>query len=258
MGPPWLHWGTLTPWHTDSTPSPRRFNSPHSHLRGSSVQGHTFLPQWLCKWSDGLSSQHLKDLVSTSAESEGRALLEALTPFVNLMLCGKTPSSVRSIFFDTSLIALQKKGGGIRSTAIGHTIATFIASPDPSSRAQVLAVATKESGAWLKTLPISSVGLSMEDDVIWVEVGLRLEATLCKPTSAALIKLKWTTQILVGSVANIVRVATPTTLPSMTQSWGPLGRQGYPATWSLLVCSGIHLLLGAYCSDYPAFTCMIF
>ena len=54
-------------------------------------------------------------------------------------------------------------------------------SPDASTRARLLAVATKESGAWLSALPVSSLGLRMDDDVIRVAVGLRLGAPLCEP-----------------------------------------------------------------------------
>ena len=55
------------------------------------------------------------------------------------------------------------------------------ASPDPNTRARLLAVATKESGAWLSAPPISSVGLRMDDEVIHVAVGLRLGVALCEP-----------------------------------------------------------------------------
>lgn len=55
----------------------------------------------------------------------------------------------------------------------------LIAAPEPGTHACLLAVATKESGAWLSALPMSSVGLLMEDDVIQVVVGLRLRAALC-------------------------------------------------------------------------------
>ena len=40
---------------------------------------------------------------------------------------------------------------------------------------------TKESGACLKALPITSLGLRMDDDTIRVAVGLRLGTTLCRP-----------------------------------------------------------------------------
>ena len=42
------------------------------------------------------------------------------------------------------------------------------------TRARLLAAFTKESGYWLQALPISSLGLSMDDSVIHIAVGLRL------------------------------------------------------------------------------------
>ena len=47
--------------------------------------------------------------------------------------------------------------------------------PDDLIRARLLTVSTRESRAWLYTLPISSVDLRMDDDVIHVAVGLCLE-----------------------------------------------------------------------------------
>ena len=55
--------------------------------------------------------------------------------------------------------------------------------PDPRARARLLASATKESGAWLNVLPISSLGLRMDNDTIRVAAGLRLGAPLCMPHS---------------------------------------------------------------------------
>ena len=55
--------------------------------------------------------------------------------------------------------------------------------PDPRARARLLASATKESGAWLNALPISSLGLRMDNDTIRVAAGLRLGAPLCMPHS---------------------------------------------------------------------------
>ena len=51
---------------------------------------------------------------------------------------------------------------------------------DPRDRARLLASAAKESGAWLNVLPISSLGLRMDDDTVRVAVGLRLGAPLCR------------------------------------------------------------------------------
>ena len=53
--------------------------------------------------------------------------------------------------------------------------------PDPRARARLLATATTESGAWLHALPITSLGLRMDDEVVRVAVGLRLGVPLCQP-----------------------------------------------------------------------------
>ena len=53
--------------------------------------------------------------------------------------------------------------------------------PYARSRARLLAVATKESGAWLHALPISTAGLRMVDDIIRIATGLRLGVLICRP-----------------------------------------------------------------------------
>ena len=50
---------------------------------------------------------------------------------------------------------------------------------DPVSRARLLGVSTKESGAWLNAPPVSSLGLRMVDDTVTICVGLRLRVNLC-------------------------------------------------------------------------------
>ena len=52
---------------------------------------------------------------------------------------------------------------------------------DDTDKARLRASLTATSGAWLQALPISSVGLRMDDDVIRVAVGLRLGSNLCEP-----------------------------------------------------------------------------
>ena len=48
-------------------------------------------------------------------------------------------------------------------------------------RAWLLAASRKESGAWLNALPLSSVGLRLDDDSMRIAVGLRLGTPLCGP-----------------------------------------------------------------------------
>ena len=49
------------------------------------------------------------------------------------------------------------------------------------SRARLLAVSAPESGAWLHALPVSSLGLRMDDNTIRCAVGLRLGSSLSHP-----------------------------------------------------------------------------
>ena len=53
--------------------------------------------------------------------------------------------------------------------------------PDAPARARLLAARAKESGAWLQALPVSSLGLRMDREVVRVALGLRLGVTLCHP-----------------------------------------------------------------------------
>ena len=54
-------------------------------------------------------------------------------------------------------------------------------SSDAITRARLLAVSRKESGAWLHAIPNSSLGLRMNNEMIRVAVGLRLGVPLCSP-----------------------------------------------------------------------------
>ena len=53
--------------------------------------------------------------------------------------------------------------------------------PDARSRARLLAVSRKGTGAWLNALPVSALGLRMDDETTRVAVGLRLGTPLCHP-----------------------------------------------------------------------------
>ena len=43
---------------------------------------------------------------------------------------------------------------------------------DARSRARILAATSKESGAWLQALPLSSIGLHMDDNTVRIATGL--------------------------------------------------------------------------------------
>ena len=71
---------------------------------------------------DGLRPQHLKDLTTKSTGESGTRLLHALTDLINLILAGKVPDEICPVLFGASLIALNKKDGGIRPIAVGCTL----------------------------------------------------------------------------------------------------------------------------------------
>ena len=52
---------------------------------------------------------------------------------------------------------------------------------DTKCQARLLAVSAKETGAWFNALPISSLGLWMDDDVIRIAAGHRLGIPICHP-----------------------------------------------------------------------------
>ena len=71
---------------------------------------------------DGLRPQHLKDMTGNSADGGGPVLLRSLTSFINLILRGEAAPFVRPSLFGATLIALDKKGGGVRPIAVGCTL----------------------------------------------------------------------------------------------------------------------------------------
>ena len=56
---------------------------------------------------------------------------------------------------------------------------------DEVERARLLAARDKDSGAWLQALPITSVGLRMDDGTLRTAVGLRLGVLLSVPLTTA-------------------------------------------------------------------------
>ena len=109
-------------------PPPPREQSSISHVTmEESVQSICSFPNESVGGPDGLRLQLLKDLISKSAKSGGKELLWALMSFVNLMLNGRTPFSLPSLFGANlrrheQLGNLRRKRGGMRPIAIGHTL----------------------------------------------------------------------------------------------------------------------------------------
>jgi hypothetical protein len=88
---------------------------------------------------DGLRPQHVVDLVG--CQESGADLLSAITAFTNMLLDGKCHRDVVPVLFGGTLIALEKKSGGIRPIAIGYTwrrIASKCANSFASSQAKLL------------------------------------------------------------------------------------------------------------------------
>ena len=57
----------------------------------------------------------------------------------------------------------------------------FEAASDEKSPAWLLAASSKKTGAWLHAVPVSSLGLRMDNNTVHVAVGLRLGAAICHP-----------------------------------------------------------------------------
>lgn len=75
---------------------------------------------------DGLRPQHISDLTSTSAGDSGRRLLLSITSLCNFILAGKVIDTICPLLYGATLIALEKKGGGIRPIAIGNVFRRLV------------------------------------------------------------------------------------------------------------------------------------
>ena len=73
----------------------------------------------------------------------------------------------------------QKAWDSVRTTATAQHLLDD-ASNDVE-RARLLSVSDRESGAWLRALPVSSLGLHMDDNTLQIAVALRLGTPVCGP-----------------------------------------------------------------------------
>ena len=73
----------------------------------------------------------------------------------------------------------RKKQSSWDDPLVEQTFNSLLAATvDPSSKARLLATATKESGAWLNVLPAAHLGTKLDDDSIRIATGLRLGANI--------------------------------------------------------------------------------
>ncbi len=72
---------------------------------------------------------------------------------------------------------------------------------DEACRARLLASASKESGAWLHALPVTSLGLRLDDDSVSIAVGVRLGVPVCGPTHVTIVEQTWMPWVDMGSAA---------------------------------------------------------
>ena len=74
----------------------------------------------------GLRPSHLREAVSCPAPDRARLVLKSLTIFVNALAAGRTPPSVLPHLCGATLLACQKKNGGLRPIAVGEVLRRLI------------------------------------------------------------------------------------------------------------------------------------
>ena len=67
------------------------------------------------------------NLLTIVEDVEDSPLISTLIAFCTLVLEGRTPEEVRPFFFGASLVALEKKSGGVRPIAVGCTLRHLVA-----------------------------------------------------------------------------------------------------------------------------------
>ena len=105
----------------DRSPSPCPFDFPALRVTDTEVL-HVIrsFPAGSAGGPDGVRPQHILDMVNNN--ENGSTLVSSITNLINLLLDGQCHPDIAPILFGGSLIALEKKCGGIRPIAIGYTL----------------------------------------------------------------------------------------------------------------------------------------
>ena len=74
----------------------------------------------------GLRPCHLKEAVCCPSPVRATQALSSLTSFVNTLAFGKAPPSIMSYLCGATLLASQKKNGGLRPIAVGEVLRRLI------------------------------------------------------------------------------------------------------------------------------------
>ena len=99
---------------------------------------------------------------------------------------------------------IEKNWDGI----LTHNLANILLDEahDDLERSRLLAAMDKDSGAWLQALPLTSVGLRMDDSTLRIAVGLCLGTWICSPHLCQHCETEVTPT---ASVAGTARVVIP-------------------------------------------------
>ena len=77
---------------------------------------------------------------------------------------------------------VKRRGKAAAESLYWQCKAIVLVAHTPVSRSRLLAASTKESGAWLNALPVSSLGLRMDKNTVRIAVGLLLGSPFATPT----------------------------------------------------------------------------
>ena len=110
---------------SDIPPAPSPSVSAAVFPKSAVVRAIKSFPNGSAGGPDKLRPQHLKDILQATGEEES-SFLDSLVSLCSLVLEGGVPAAVRPFFFGASLVALEKKDGGVRPIAVGWTLRRLV------------------------------------------------------------------------------------------------------------------------------------